>query len=817
MGVIKRNSLRLILALAVACALGAGAGAAALEAKTKLAHKTKHASKAKLTHKTKHAPKAKLTHKTKHAAKTKLASKGRPAPKGKLRHVPLPHARPTHLAKVRSALPPARPAHLAAARPVLPSARPVSVPLPRPHPTRPGATMAAFAEANVGMRGAVFDSRPSVTPIARPIRGPFAVAPTTTTSLADIDKLKQVIAAARKGRDGDADAAEAAIQDPVAHLLAEWVILRSDNTQPSFKRYVAFIEQHPAWPHVPLFRRRAENALWNDDVGNATVLAYFAHQKPSTAKGRYMLARALLAKGDRAQAAALVRYAWRYEDCSEGVEQKVLQLFGDMLTREDHRVRMEERFYHDDTEAGMREGHRLGGTELAIARARTGVIKRLSRAKNLLDEVPVAARQDPGYIFAKVQWLRRHDKPDEAERLLLTAPQDAAALIDTNQWWLELRVLVRTLLDKKNARAAYRVARDAAPPTQDNWRVDKYFTAGWIALRYLHDPKTAAAHFSHIAQGTLNPYALARAGYWQGRAAEAMGKHAEARTFYKKAAKYTITYYGQLARARLGIKDLGLIGQPKFTARERAVLSNLEVVRAAKILYAIGERNMLASIYADIGLTGTDIAGMSMLAEVAEKHGDARAMALVARYAHARGLPMDYYAYPTVGLPSYKPISPWPIDKSVAFSIARTESNFNQQDVSSAHAVGLMQVTPEAGRDTARRFHVKYDWHRMQTDPVYNMQMGAAELANGLHYYRGSFLLTFAGYNAGMGRVKQWIAAYGDPRDPHVDPIDWAERIPLAETRNYVQRVMENLQVYRARFHNNNRLLIEADLKRGAP
>ena len=205
-----------------------------------------------------------------------------------------------------------------------------------------------------------------------------------------------------------------------------------------------------------------------------------------------------------------------------------------------------------------------------------------------------------------------------------------------------------------------------------------------------------------------------------------------------------------------------------------------------------------------------------MLAEVAEKHGDARAMALVGRYAHARGLPMDYYAYPTVGLPSYKPISPWPIDKAVAYSIARTESNFNQQDVSSAHAVGLMQVTPEAGRDTARRFNVKYDWQRMRTDPVYNMQMGAAELANGLHYYRGSFLLTFAGYNAGMGRVKQWIAAYGDPRDPHVDPIDWAERIPLAETRNYVQRVMENLQVYRARFDGSNKLLIEADLKRGA-
>jgi soluble lytic murein transglycosylase len=189
-------------------------------------------------------------------------------------------------------------------------------------------------------------------------------------------------------------------------------------------------------------------------------------------------------------------------------------------------------------------------------------------------------------------------------------------------------------------------------------------------------------------------------------------------------------------------------------------------------------------------------------------------MVLLGRYAHARGLPMDYYAYPTVGLPEYRPIAP-PIERALAYSIVRQESDFNQQDVSSAHAVGLMQVTPEAGRDTARRFKVKYDFQRLAKDPVYNMQMGAAELSNALHYYRGSYLLTFVAYNAGPGRARQWIAAYGDPRDPKVDPVDWAERIPLAETRNYVQRVMENLQVYRARFGGGTKLLIEADLRRG--
>ncbi len=716
------------------------------------------------------------------------------------------------LAAPKKVLIPTRPPNHAGARVALPLVR--NVPLPPKRPLRPQAAMSAYAQANVGLRGALFASRAAIKPLARPVSGPFAIAPTITTSDADVAALKRVVEAARKGRDADADAAERTIADPVARKLAEWVILRSNNTSPGFQRYAAFVRDNPDWPHVPLFRRRAENALWNDRIDNTRVLAFFAHHKPTTAKGRYMLARALLADGDVDGATALVRYAWRRQDFSADVEKQVLDMFGKLLTREDHRVRMQQRLYEDDTTAAMREAHRLGGNELAIARARVAVIKQLKHAEALLDAVPAAARRDPGYIFARVQWLRQRNKPEEAAKLILSAPHDAGSVIDPNQWWLVRRKLVRELLDDHKWQLAYRVARDSAAPRQDNWRVDKHFTAGWIALRYLHDPKTAAAHFSHIAGNTKNPHALGRAGYWQGRAAEAMGKRARAKAFYEKAAKYTITYYGQLARARLGLKDLGLIGPPKFTPQERALLDNLEIVRASELLYSLNERNMLASIFAEIGKSGTDVTGMAMLAEVAGKYGDGRTMLLLGKFAHGRGLPLDYYAYPTVGLPDYKPIAP-PVGRAMVYSIARQESYFNQQVVSSAHAMGLMQVTPEAGRDTARRFHVTYSRTRLLKDPVYNIQMGAAELSWLYHYYR-SYLLTFAAYNAGFGRARQWIAAHGDPRDPNVDPIDWAERIPLAETRNYVQRIMENMQVYRARFGGSSKLLIEADLKLGA-
>jgi soluble lytic murein transglycosylase len=691
--------------------------------------------------------------------------------------------------------------------------REVPLPLKRPHVA--GHIAAAYAQDDVTFHAAPLGPHAGFKPLARPPYGAFAIASSTSTSAADMAALKQVIEAARRGRDADADTAERTITDPLARKLAEYLILRADNTNPPFARYAAFIAQNPTWPHAALFRRRAENALWNDKVDDATVLAFFAAEGPTTAKGRFVLAHALLAKGDRAAAAQLVRYAWRYQDCSADVESKVLEQYGDMLTRADHKVRMEQRFYEDDTEAGLRAAARLGGDQMAIANARVAVIRRVHNAKALLDAVPVSARRDAGYIFARAHWLRTHDQLEEAARLMLGAPTAADEVVDPDQWWQERRILVRALLDGGDPRTAYRIAREAATPKRGNYRVDKYFTAGWIALRFLHDPKTAAGLFAHIPEGTNNPHALARGGYWQGRAAEAMGQRAQATAYYEQAAHFTATYYGQLARGRLGLKELGLRGPPALTPQERNVLGNLEIVRAVQLLYALDQRDILASIYAELGESGNDVAGLAMLGEVAAKHNDGRAMVLLGQYAFGRGLPLDYYAYPVVGLPQYSPIAP-PIERAVAYSIARQESHFNQKVVSAAHAMGLMQVTPAAGKDTAKRYKVTYNGARLLNDPVYNVQMGAAELSNLLTGYNGSYILTFAAYNAGRGRIRQWMEVYGDPRDPKVDPVDWVERIPFAETRNYVQRIMENLQVYRARFGGGSRLLIEADLRRGA-
>jgi soluble lytic murein transglycosylase len=637
-----------------------------------------------------------------------------------------------------------------------------------------------------------------------------AVAATTSTSQADKDALENVIELVRKQKPGDATQAQATISDPVARKLAEWLILRSDNNNASVERYRAFISANPSWPSQIFMRRRIEAALWDDRRDDATVWSWFENQSPISAKGKLALAKAMIARGDRANAERLVREAWRHDGMSEDTESAALDMFGPLLTAGDHKTRMDSLLYGTEQEAGgMRAAKRLGSGHVALAKARIAANKKASNLRALLEAVPHELHGETGYVFARIQLLRREEKFNEAAQLMLSAPKDPNRLHNLNEWWIERRLLARKMIDAGEYRSAYLIARDAALPTRDIYKTEQEFTAGWIALRFLKDPAVAAQHFARIGVGSANPTALARAGYWQGRAAEAAGRAQEARAAYGRAAEQSTSYYGQLARAKLGLPQLDLNGVPRGRGSER-----LEIVRAVQLLYELDERELAIPIFGDMGENG-DPDAVAGLGELTARYHDARGMLLLGKAALNRGLPFDHYAYPVMGIPSFKQLGP-EVEPSVIYSIARQESAFNPAVVSPAQAYGLMQVTPDAGRYVCKRAGVSFDLQRMKTDSVYNATLGAAELGGLLEDYRGSYILTFAGYNAGRGSVKKWIERYGDPRDPKVDAVDWVELIPFSETRNYVQRIMENLQVYRTRFGGGTKLQIEADLHRGA-
>jgi soluble lytic murein transglycosylase len=651
--------------------------------------------------------------------------------------------------------------------------------------------------------------------IAQPA-GEEGAAPLSPTLAA----VKEATELLRHGKGKEAAAVVAATGDPVAMKLIEWAWLRHADGEAGFERYASFVHNNPDWP-VSLIRRRAEGRLWQERRDGATIHAFTA-DKPSSAAGRLALARVEIAEGNRAHAEGEVRAVWQSEPLTAEMETAVLAAFPDVLTHADHVARMDKRIGAKDFGAATRAAKHAGEDHVAIVKACEGAEGKSSKG---VDSVKADLHDDLAYGLCKLHHLLRNDAPgnnikgkvatpkgdyEAAVKLVLSASPEDLKRQDTDEWWRERRSLARKLLDIGAARTAYEVARTAAPPTNPYYRAEAHFMAGWIALRFLNDPTTALTHFAHVDDSAIDPLTIARAEYWRGRALEALGQAEDMRTQYEAAASYPTTYYGQLARARLGHDDVVEVRQPP----EPPEASASEVVRAAEMLYKTGEGNLAMAFVTDVGQDTGDPAVVSGVGKVTAHYKDAQAMLQLGKAALGRGMAMDHYAFPDIGVPSYSSVAP-PLDRCVVYAITRTESGFDPGDKSAAQAVGLMQVTPSAGRDTAKRFGVSYSWDRLVHDSVYNTQMGAAELSGLLKDYRGSYILTFAGYNAGRGRVEQWMALHGDPRDPKVDAVDWVERIPFSETRNYVQRVMENLQVYRKRF-GDSAATIEPNLHRAA-
>ena len=364
-----------------------------------------------------------------------------------------------------------------------------------------------------------------------------APAATAAPLTGDLAAVRQAIDLVRKGKTGEATAIGKTIADPAAQKLVEWFILRHPDGEANFNRFAAFIADNPHWPSMALFRRRAEVRLWQERSDTATVRRFIAGQ-PTSAKGRFALARVLLAEGDRDGAARLVREAWRSDELSDRAETEAFEAFRDLLTGDDHRARMDKRIGAKDFSGASRAARRLGDQDRSIVKACAAVAANATKALDLLDAVATEARQDMGYTLCRISWMVRQNRLEDATRLMLAAAPETMALQDTDEWWRQRRVLARKLLDQGKFQNAYQVVRDAATPANEYYRADSHFMPGWIALRYLNDPATARAHFAHIDDGASNPIVLARAGYWRGRAAEAIGANDEMRASYQAAARY---------------------------------------------------------------------------------------------------------------------------------------------------------------------------------------------------------------------------------------------------------------------------------------
>lgn len=644
-------------------------------------------------------------------------------------------------------------------------------------------------------------------------RATFAASPgdgvkVSTALGSEFANAHQAIALYRKGAIADGDQFANTVTNRLLRVALEWVALRFDPREAGLPRLQAFVAAHPDWAMRPWLERRMEELSLAAVHDPNAVMARFAGTKPLTLYGRLALARAYLAASNPLDAAVIVRDIWRNKDIDEDEEASILKDFGPLIARDDHKFRADRLLYKEQVPAALRAAALAGPDVKLLALARASVINKAGPAAidAALAAVPKSLAGDPGLVFSRIQKARRADWIGEAADLMASATHDPALLVNGDEWWVERQVISRKLLDAGDPRRAYVICAGHGAAS-DASVLEAEFHAGWLALRFLNDPKTASLHFARLAGTAGTPISRARAAYWQGRAAEAAGDTEAARRFYAAAAEQRISFYGQLAADRIGRGPLDL-RQPAGAAVGD---DRREAVRVVEQLYGLGERDIALPLALGIAKTETSDAQLGALAAILTDTNDAKTTLLVGKLATQRGLALDETAFPTFGVPGYLPLN-HSADRAVVYAIARQESEFDPKSVSAAGAKGLMQLITSTARQTATKSGIGFSDQRLLTDAAYNAQIGAAHLGQLLSEQQGSYILTFAAYNAGSGRVKEWIGAYGDPRKPGVDPIDWIERIPFAETRNYVQRVYENLQIYRSRFGQPPAALVGAQL-----
>ncbi|HEV2565756.1 MAG TPA: lytic transglycosylase domain-containing protein [Microvirga sp.] len=614
----------------------------------------------------------------------------------------------------------------------------------------------------------------------------------------DLDHLPEILKAYRDNDLTEAQILKTKLTQPAAHALVEWFAIRS-GLATGFDRMVAFQKDYPDWPMTSQLRRRHEEALLAERRPPSQVRAFFAKQPPGTPAGRIALAFALQAEGLAQEANDKIRHVWREDTFGPDAERRILDRFPDVLAKADHRFRMERLLLKENWGGAQRAAGYAGKEYELLVKARMAVFQGKKKAEKAFSAVPASLRSDSSYLFSKALLQRRSNNLAEAAAIIMQAPRDPELRVDGDEWWAEQRLITRTLLDKGDPKMAYEVASHhaAESPAQ---QIEAEFHAGWIALRFLNDPATASRHFAAVAKTASTPISISRIAYWQGRAAEAAGQGQDARIYYERAADQPTTYYGQLAQAKLG-QTISLRKVDPLSEEERKAFDALVPIQAVKLLQQIGEHDLALSLYTDLAQTLSDPGQLDALASLAASQQNPRAVLAIGKLALQRGFPLDQHAYPLAAIPDFQPVGD-EVEPAMVYAIARQESAFNPRAISTAGARGLMQLMPATAKRTAQRFGVGFDLKRLIEDPSYNAKIGSAHLGELMEDWKGSYILAFASYNAGGGNVIKWIRSYGDPRKPDVDEVDWVERIPFYETRNYVQRVLENLRVYRQRLND---------------
>lgn len=625
-------------------------------------------------------------------------------------------------------------------------------------------------------------------------------------SVSDQGLFAQGLAAAKRGDISGAKSAISGLSDPVARKVVTWAMVDVNSNLLGFYDLDAARRDLDGFPRGARRQIAAEKALETAGKTPAQIVEWFAGQEPQSAPGAMALASAYRSLGRQAEASDLIRRWWRDKSFEADVQRTMLTRFADVLTVDDHIRRADVLLYGAQGPAARDVVALLPPDRQAPALARISLRGNIETSFLALSPEDQAS---PGVAFERASFLRRRGQDAAATAALSAAATDAVTSDAADRVWDERYRLTLASIRSGDWRAAYRAAANTGLSSGAD-ATEAEFYAGWIALKQLNDPVAAGRHFAAIERIGSSPITRARAFYWQGRAAEARGDRTAAENFYSRGAEHGTAFYGQLSAEKLGLR-LVLPADPVPTEAERAQFEGRDVVQGMRLLADQNQRDLFRVFALHIDDIVPNRVEAALLIDAIRGYGDQDTSMKAARGAAQRGLILADRAYP-YRTPPQVAGAPEP---ALVLGITRQESGFDPAVRSGADARGMMQLLPSTASSVARRMGVSYS-AAMLYEPDYNMRLGSSFLGQLVNQFSGSYIMAAAGYNAGPGRPPQWTAMCGDPRAGGQDPLDFIECIPFSETRNYVMRVMENMQVYRAKANGGSApITLSNDLRRG--
>jgi soluble lytic murein transglycosylase len=630
---------------------------------------------------------------------------------------------------------------------------------------------------------------------------PAALSQSQILSETDASLFEKAVKDAKRGNWSRVATARGKISNPVAKDALRWLrATRDPNTPLSELTYV--LHNLEDWPRRNTVRARAEGKLLDSPMGIEDPIAWFKGNDPVSGEGRVALAREYYRRGMQEQGDRWLRYAWQESSLTRDRQKSIYKAYKNRLRPEDHAKRGDYLIWLGYRHYPKVEGllSLMPANDRALQIARMKINRNASGMDAAIKAVPQSLLKNAGLLYERGRWRRRKASKEKALPMFTQITSPPFSTKGKEVIWRERKIMTYWAIEEKRFQDAYDLTLNHGLERGVAF-AEAEFLGGWLALTKLGQPSRALEHFTKLKSGVGLPVSLSRAAYWQGRAAEAKNDP-NARAYYSDAAQHVNTFFGQLAADKLGgsLSMLTLPPEPKADVFMSSYNSDPRVM-AMKLFGEIGEERFYTQFSFHLDDDFTAPGELSLLAQTGREFGYMRPSVRAAKQAGRLQTMLTETGYPLI--PAIEGLSS-KFDKPFVYAIARQESEFNYNAVSSAKAYGMMQMINATARSTARRHRIPYDRSRMTIDIDYSATLGAYHLNDLLERYEGSYILTAAAYNAGPNRVARWLKAYGDPRNGEIDPIDWLESIPFSETRNYIQRVMENMQVYRARLNGGS-------------